>query len=204
MLRQSLDTPWKASIELRRLAHLPYARLYFALAGVTWGKRWSIYGVPLILRHRGSHIRIGDGLTLRSWYASNPLGVSRRTILCTWQREAQLNLGHGVGMTGAVIVAQTRVDIGDRVWIGANSTIIDTDFHPLAPELRQTAPSAGLSRPVMIEEDVFIGMNAIILKGSHVGAGAVIGAGAVVSGDVPARMIVAGNPAQIVGEVRPS
>lgn len=105
-------------------------------------------------------------------------------------------------MTSAVIVAQTRVDIGDRVWIGANSTIIDTDFHPLAPELRQTAPSAGLSQPVVIEDDVFIGMNAIILKGSHIRAGAVIGAGAVVSGDVPARMIVAGNPAQIVGEVR--
>ncbi|MFN7209148.1 MAG: acyltransferase [Aggregatilineales bacterium] len=201
LLRQAQQTPWKALTELRRYATLPLARLTFALHGVAWQSGWRIYGAPIIQRHAGSLIQIGRDLTLRSWYASNPLGVVRRTLLCTWARGAQLIIGHGVGMTGAVIVAQTRIEIGDQVWIGANSTIVDTDFHPLAPEARRADPSAGKSAPILIEDEVFIGMWAIILKGARIGRGAVIGAGAVVTGEVPPRAIAAGNPARVIGQV---
>ena len=55
--------------------------------------------------------------------------------------------------------------------------------------------------PVAIEDDVWIGPNATILKGVRLGTGAFIEAGAVVTRDVPARCRVIGNPAQIVGEV---
>ncbi len=201
LLRQARQTPWKALTELRRHITLPLARLTFAVHGVAWQSGWRIYGTPIIQRHAGSLIRIGPELTLRSWYASNPLGVTRRTLLCTWARGAQLIIGRGVGMTGAVIVAQTQVEIGDYVWIGANSTIIDTDFHPLSPEARRAYPSAGKSAPIIIEGEVFIGMWAIILKGVRIGRGAVIGAGAVVTSDVPPRTIVAGNPARPIGQV---
>ncbi|MBO9308360.1 MAG: acyltransferase [Chloroflexi bacterium] len=171
------------------------------LNGVAWQDGWRIYGAPIIQRHAGSTITIGRNLTLRSWYASNPLGVVRRTLLCTWARGAQLIIGDNVGMTGAVIVAQTRVEIGNHVWIGANSTIVDTDFHPLAPEARCIAPTAGESAPIVIEDDVFIGMWAIILKGVRIGRGAVIGAGAVVTRDVPAGAVAAGNPARLVQQM---
>jgi acetyltransferase-like isoleucine patch superfamily enzyme len=201
LLRQARQTPWKALTELRRYATLPLARLTFALNGVAWQRGWRIYGAPIIQRHAGSTIRIGRDLTLRSWYASNPLGVVRRTLLCTWARDAQLIIGQGVGMTGAVIVAQTRIEIGDHVWIGANSTIVDTDFHPLSPEARRRDPSAGKSAPILIEDEVFIGMWAIILKGVRIGRGAVIGAGAVVTSDVPAGAIAVGNPARVVRQL---
>ncbi len=201
LLRQARQTPWKALTELRRYATLPLARLTFMLNGVAWQDGWRIYGAPIIQRHAGSTITIGRNLTLRSWYASNPLGVVRRTLLCTWARGAQLIIGDNVGMTGAVIVAQTRVEIGNHVWIGANSTIVDTDFHPLAPEARCIAPTAGESAPIVIEDDVFIGMWAIILKGVRIGRGAVIGAGAVVTRDVPAGAVAAGNPARLVRQM---
>jgi len=201
LLRQARQTPWKALTELRRYATLPLARLTFMLNGVAWQDGWRIYGAPIIQRHAGSTITIGRNLTLRSWYASNPLGVVRRTLLCTWARGAQLIIGDNVGMTGAVIVAQTRVEIGNHVWIGANSTIVDTDFHPLAPEARCIAPTAGESAPIVIEDDVFIGMWAIILKGVRIGRGAVIGAGAVVTRDVPAGAVAAGNPARLVQQM---
>lgn len=201
LLQQARLTPWKALLELRRYATLPLARLTFALSGVAWQDGWRIYGAPIIQRHADSTIRIGRNLTLRSWYASNPLGVVRRTLLCTWARKAQLIIGDDVGMTGAVIVAQTRIEIGDRVWIGANSTIVDTDFHPLSPEVRRADPTAGKSAPIVIEDDVFIGMWAIVLKGVRIGHGAVIGAGAVVASDVPSGAIVAGNPARWIGQV---
>ena len=112
-----------------------------------------------------------------------------------------LKVGASFGMTGGTLCAAERIEIGDRVLVGANSTIIDTDFHPLDPGRRQLDPSGGATDPVLIEDDVFIGMSCIILKGVHIGRGAVVGAGSVVAGDVPAGAIVGGNPARVVGWV---
>jgi acetyltransferase-like isoleucine patch superfamily enzyme len=95
------------------------------------------------------------------------------------------------------------VSIGNRVLVGAGALIIDSDAHPLHPEdrLRGACPA---NSPVEIEDDVFIGARAIILKGVRIGQGAVVGAGAVVTSDVPAFTIAAGNPARVVAEVKES
>ena len=53
----------------------------------------------------------------------------------------------------------------------------------------------------MIGDDVFVGMEALVLKGVTIGDGAVVGAGAVVTQDVPPRTVVAGNPAQAVRDL---
>jgi acetyltransferase-like isoleucine patch superfamily enzyme len=58
-----------------------------------------------------------------------------------------------------------------------------------------------VKRPVVIEDNVWIGPNATILKGVCIGAGAFIEPGSMVTRDVPARARVMGNPAQIIGEV---
>lgn len=201
MIELTRQTPWKAINELRRYALLPLIRLYFALHGVAWGTGWMVYGLPLIQRYTGSRIRIGRGFNMRNWFGTNPLGVAHRCVLATWSASASITIGDDVGMTGAVIVAQTSVTLGDRVFVGANSTIVDTDFHPLGPRARRADPTAGASHPIVIEDDVFIGMNTIILKGSHIGRGAVIGAGSVVRGQVPAGQIFAGNPAVFIRPV---
>jgi acetyltransferase-like isoleucine patch superfamily enzyme len=201
MIEQTRQTPWKAINELRRYAELPLIRLYFALHGVRWQPGWMIYGRPLIQRHAGSVITIGRGLGMRNWLGSNPLGVHHRSILVTWAAGARIEIGDDVGMTGATIVAQTQVSIGHRVFIGANATIADTDFHPLRPDERRQNSSAGVSRPIIIEDDVFIGMWALILKGTYIGTGSVIGAGSVVSGEIPPGVIAAGNPARVVKAV---
>jgi acetyltransferase-like isoleucine patch superfamily enzyme len=78
---------------------------------------------------------------------------------------------------------------------------MDSDGHPLGPVARR-ALKKPKTAPVVIDEDAFIGARAIILKGVHIGRGAVIGAGAVVAADVPELSIVAGNPARTVGKVR--
>ncbi len=201
MLAQAHQTPWKAVNELRRCAELPLIRAYFALSGVAWGQGWLIYGRPLIQRHAGSTITIGRGLNMRNWFGSNPLGVNHRSILATWTADAAISLGDDVGMTGATIVAQTRVSIGNRVLIGANSTICDTDFHPIDSEMRRVDVMAGVTRPITVEDDVFIGMGVLILKGVTVGRGSVIGAGSVVSTSIPAGVIAAGNPARVIRNV---
>ncbi len=101
-------------------------------------------------------------------------------------------------MTGGVLCAAQSVIIGDRVIVGANTTIVDTDFHPLQPSNRQVEPNAGFSAPVVIDDDIFIGMNCLVLKGVHIGKGSVIGAGSVVTGDIPSGVIAAGNPARVI------
>jgi acetyltransferase-like isoleucine patch superfamily enzyme len=87
------------------------------------------------------------------------------------------------------------------VLVGGNASIVDFDFHPLTPEARAENINAGTAAPIVIEDDVFVGGDALILKGVTVGEGAVVGAGSVVTQDVSPRTVVAGNPAQVVREV---
>lgn len=198
-LRQASDMPWKAGNELRRWLILPLA--YWELRGIEIGAGWRCYGLPIIQRHRRSQIRIGRNMNLRSTPRSNPLGPNHPVIISTRRPKAALIIGDDFGMTGGSLVCDERITIGDRVWIGANTVITDTDFHPLDPQLRRVRPLDASTAPISIADDVFIGMNALVLKGVRVGAGAVIGAGSVVSRDVPVGAIVAGNPAIVIGEV---
>ena len=201
MIQKYGQTPWKYHNELLRYASLPIVRLYFSWHGIPWQPGWRVFGLPLIQKHGGSQISIGSHLQMRNLFSSNPLGVNHRTILATWSKEAVIGLGDHVRLSGATICAVTSISIGNYVTIGANSTILDSDSHPLAISDRLIDPRAGESEAIVIEDGVFIGMQALILKGSHVGEGSVIGAGSVVAGEVPPGVIVAGNPATIIREL---
>jgi acetyltransferase-like isoleucine patch superfamily enzyme len=187
--------------EVARIASWPVIRLYFALGGIAWGSGWYIYGLPIIQRHRGSRISIGRDFEMRNTRASSPLGVQHPCILATWSSEAVIEIGRGVGVTGGAICSVRRIEIGDRVMIGANCTIVDSDFHPLDSARRMDDPASGASAPVIIEDDVFIGTQVMILKGTRIGKGSVVGAGSVVAGEIPPQVLVAGNPAQVLRQL---
>ena len=93
---------------------------------------------------------------------------------------------------GTSIAATGSVRIGNRCRIGTYVLLLDNDFHTL--ERRDVRPP---SRPVVIEDDVWICNRVIVLPGVTVGHGAVLGAGAVVTGDVPPRSLAIGNPARV-------
>jgi hypothetical protein len=195
------DMPWLAGLELRRRLAWPLVRLQFAWHGIDWGRGWRVFGRPILQKHRGSRIALGDGLTLRSWPRSNPLAPTHPVVLSTRSAQAEIVIGDDCGFTGTTLVADASIRIGNRVLVGGNASIVDTDFHPLTPEGRLEDINAGTSRPIEIGDDVFIGMNSLILKGVTVGDGSVVGAGSVVSRDVPPHTIVAGNPATVVKEL---
>jgi acetyltransferase-like isoleucine patch superfamily enzyme len=201
-MQQVINTPWKISSEIVRWLAYPRARLLFAIHGISWGEGWRMHGVPIIQKHRQSVMKFGDRLGLRSSSGSNPLSPNHPVVICTWQAGAVVEIGDDFGMTGGTICAAERIVIGDRVAVGANTTLVDTDFHPLDPVLRRIHPQAADTAPIHIEDDVFIGMNCLILKGVTIGCGSVIGAGSVVTRDVPPATIAAGNPAKVIRENR--
>lgn len=128
-------------------------------------------------------------------------------------REGTVRIGDYCYFTNAVLLCELELRIGNYVMIGWNTTIADTDFHPISPAERIADAvacshlGAGRPRPpiarkaVIIEDDVCIGPNATILKGVRIGKGSYIEAGSLVTRDVPPRSQVLGNPARIVGEV---
>ena len=128
-------------------------------------------------------------------------------------KEARVTIGDYCYFTNAMLLCELELRIGSYVVLGWNVAIADTDFHPIAPAERiadavACSPlgrgrprPAIVRRPVVIEDDVWIGPNATILKGVRVGSGAFIEPGALVTRDVPPRARVLGNPARVVGEV---
>lgn len=89
-----------------------------------------------------------------------------------------------------------KIEIGAHALIASGCRFIDHD-HGLAPGVPMGVQPS-VSAPIRIGRDVWIGANAVVLKGVAIGDGAVVGAGSVVTHDVPARAIVAGVPAKLV------
>ncbi|MBX3593339.1 DapH/DapD/GlmU-related protein [Sphingomonas sp.] len=107
---------------------------------------------------------------------------------------------------GTRIWSGTGISIGDHVLIAHNVSIFDNLTHPIDWQARRRHFEAIATtghpndidlgdRPVMIGDDVWIGAQALVLRGVNIGARAIVAAGAVVTRDVPADTVVAGNPA---------
>jgi acetyltransferase-like isoleucine patch superfamily enzyme len=102
-----------------------------------------------------------------------------------------LSLGERVFInTGATVVANHSIVIGDDCLIGDLVAIFDTDFHPLEPS------NPIRFAPVRLGVNVWVGRSATILPGTTIGDHSVVATGSVVTGDVPARTLVAGVPAR--------
>lgn len=173
---------------------------------IKFGKNLLLKGAPVIFNKSGAHISIGENVTIKSSFLSNLVGLYSRTIIVTRAPGAEINIGNGVGISGATIYARTKITIGDNTCIGGNCKILDNDFHPLEVETRNRllADEAGgnsdliPAKPIWIGENCFIGCNTILLKGTVLGDGCVVGAGAVVSGQFEPGSVLVGNPAQVI------
>ncbi|PYL65363.1 MAG: acyltransferase [Verrucomicrobia bacterium] len=108
-------------------------------------------------------------------------------------------------------MAEEKIDIGSHCLISWNVGIADSDFHPLEPTQRlidaqalapffkdRPARPKLKTAPVRIADNVWIGMNAVILKGVTIGENSVVAAGSVVTKSIPTNTVVAGNPAVVV------
>jgi acetyltransferase-like isoleucine patch superfamily enzyme len=111
---------------------------------------------------------------------------------------------------GTRIWSGKEIKIGNHVLISHNVNIIDTNSHEINFEERAlrydelifkgdwNEEGNVISKPIIIEDNVWINFNAIILKGVTIGKGAIIAAGSVVTKDVEPFTMVAGNPAKFI------
>lgn len=178
LLQMAVDQPWKVLNEVLMYTIKPVVYVYLSMLGVKIGKNFKFYGFPTIFRTKGSKIVIGDNFECRSWWFSNPLGINHPTVICTWSNKAKIKIGNDVGISGGSIVAVDEIKLGNSVLVGANSTIIDTDFHPTRGDIRYSKKNIK-SKKVEIGNNVFIGMNALLLKGSKVPDNYIVPAGGV-------------------------
>ena len=132
-------------------------------------------------------------------YFPSPYFFNRYAHIEARNKEAIIEIGNGTWINNnfVAIADHTNIKIGNRVLIGPNVSITDSDFHGLKLEERSLNRPCE-AKPVSIEDDVFIGSNVTILKGVTIGRGSVIGSNSVITKDIRCNVIAAGNPARII------
>lgn len=158
--------------------------------GITFGKSFCVIGKLIVFRTPNSTIQIGDNCTFNSSSKYNFRGINHPCILQTGSSKAKILIGHHVGMSGTSIVSNNSVIIGNNVLIGANSTIGDRDGH--------ADRYASSPKPIIIKDNVWLGMNVTVLKGVTIGEHSIIGANSLVTKDIPANCIAAGVPCKVI------
>jgi len=180
---------------------------YCFLKGLKYDRTWQFFGNPKILRpyffykNSKTNLSIGTNLTLRSGFGTNSIGLIQPVLINARSNDCKIIIGNNVGISGSTICALKLIQIGNNVVIGSGCLLIDNDAHNIDPQKRSMPLDESYIKPIIIDDDVFIGARSIILKGVKIGKGAVIGAGSVVSRNVPDYTIFAGNPAKFIANI---
>jgi acetyltransferase-like isoleucine patch superfamily enzyme len=151
---------------------------------------------PWNVHVHGDRIHVGDHVHVVT-------ARDRHVRLCVWEHRemhGEIRIGDfALLCPGVRIDSAARVTVGPATMIAAGAYLTDADWHGLYD---RTA-LIGTARPIELGENVWIGDGATVCKGVTIGANAVVAAGAVVARDVPADVIVAGNPARVVKTLDP-
>lgn len=132
---------------------------------------------------RGVRVRIGDR--------------TRINKLVRFAGPGEVRVGSDCLLNATWVGTWTSVSIGDRCLL-SNCELLDNDFHNLPPEQRHDSPTPLTRAPILVEDNVWIGAHALVLKGVRIGRDSVVGAATVVRSDIPPRVVVVGNPQQTV------
>lgn len=128
--------------------------------------------------------------------------VIQNTKIIIKGNNCRINVGRNTTINGAQLVCMgndNKLDIGNDCLFAQNINIWATDSHPIF-HIDNTNTPINNSKPIIIEDHVWIGENSCILKGVHLGKNSIIGMGSVVTHDTPANTISCGNPARVISE----
>ena len=155
---------------------------------------YKVWGLVRIIINGTGKISIG-----KNFYAVSDKKRSMITLFtpCSLNiiDDGKIIIGDHVGINGTTIVSRDKIILGDNCMIGPNTIIIDHDGHDLWP-VEKRWEGKGKSEPIKIGNNVWIGMNSMILKGVTIGDGTVIAAGSVIVKNCDNNSLYAGNPAK--------
>ncbi len=167
---------------------------------ISMEKRMS-YGLYYLLVDKLPNSRYGAFFNrIRLFFASRLMGVvqagngsflEERVYLGS---PGQVQIGSGCHINEGVFLQSAR--IGNHVMIAPGVSLLSKTHHTARTDIPMTQQGASAHAPVVIENDVWIGRNAVIMPGVHIASGAIVGAGAVVTRDVKPFEIVGGVPAR--------
>jgi acetyltransferase-like isoleucine patch superfamily enzyme len=160
------------------------ARWYLASAN-QMGGMVRLWGRAIV--HNQGEMILGPGVRM--------VGTMTPVELVTGP-EGRLEIGAGTFINyGTSIAARLSVTIGSSCSIGPYVNIIDNQFHCVEPDRRNQMPD---SKPVLLEDNVWLGGRVMVLPGVTIGRDSVVGAGSVVTKSIPPRTLAAGVPARIL------
>lgn len=123
-------------------------------------------------------------------------GMPFYTRLLVDGQNSIITIGDNCRINGASIHASSSIEIGNNCVIASGVSIIDSNGHEVYSKDRTVGRDN--PQPVNIGNNVWVGLNAVILKGSSIGDNCVVSVGSVVKGSFPRNSLIAGNPAVIV------
>lgn len=147
----------------------------------------------------GKNVTIGPGVRVYSYANLYGCEIGENTKVGAFvEIQAGVKIGKNCKISSHTFICE-GVTIEDEVFVGHNVTFIN-DRYPRATTLQGTmkASSDWRCERTRVERGASIGSSATLLCGITVGRDAIVGAGSVVTRDVPARSIVAGNPARVI------
>lgn len=169
-----------------------WCRLKMRIWGIKYGKRCSFRGNMIFYRSVGSVISLGCNCTFNSNSRYNFRGINHKSVLQA-VNGGKIIIGNHFGASGISIVSNISVIIGDNVRCGTNVMIGDRNGHErIYPDWQP--------KPVTIGNNVWIGMNSIVMRGVTIGNNSIIGAGSIVTKDIPSNVIAAGIPCSVIRE----
>ncbi|MCX5653999.1 MAG: acyltransferase [Planctomycetota bacterium] len=163
-------------------------RLAVGLMGGRLGPGARIYGGARIFSAGGgSRIEIGANFRLLRFAIVNSILPGAKVVIGKW-----VHIGEA-----SMVTAGESVEIGDDVVIGPQTIIVDADH--ACEDVNQPIRVQGLvTKPIRIEQGVWLGGHVNVLKGVTIGRGAIIGAGSTVTRDIPPYAIAVGVPARVI------
>ncbi len=175
---------------------LKTTRLRLLTRNIKLGKSVIIYYKSRIYNLSKGEILVGSKSRIGSSSIQNHVGMPFYTRLLNDGINSTIAIGEGCRINGAYIHAKERITIGDRCVIASGVNIIDSNGH----EVYSLDRTSGTDKPspISIGNNVWIGVNAIILKGTTIGDNCVVSAGSVVKGVFPSGSVIQGNPAIVV------
>lgn len=174
---------------------ITYIKSY--IQDVVIGKRCEFNGNIKFLVGNGGSIVIGDDCKFISYETGNSIGINHKCILSATpgiHETCKLVIGDNCGFSGTAIWCFENILIGNNVRCGANTLIMDGDAHF---EDTRTLPP----KPIVIEDNVFLGTNVVVKKGVKIGKNTVIGMNSVVTKSIPANSVAVGNPCKVIHSI---